>query len=284
MNVEALRSLLTAAECGSFSVAAARLGVTQSTISARIQTLEKELGRPLFSRGRHGAELTIAGQELRQRGVQIVQAWDQARQQLALPDGYHGTFGIGGPVGLYDTIVMRWARWMKVDAPGIALRLDEGSSNMLCDHLSTGMIDAAIMYLPRRQQGLKVEELFEEQLVLTAHPSAAADWQSNYAFVDWGQEFRAEHARAFPDLPSPGVAIGLGALGLRYVQALEGAAYLPLRMVEGMIVAGDLVQVDAAPVFRRPVFLVQRSQPRDPALLDRALSGLRSILDASERP
>ena len=61
MNLDAIRSFLHVSETGSFSVAAQRLGVMQSTISGRIQALEEELGCLLFSRGRGGAELTPAG-------------------------------------------------------------------------------------------------------------------------------------------------------------------------------------------------------------------------------
>lgn len=284
MNIEALRSFLEAAECGSFSLAAARIGVTQSTVSSRIQGLEEAVGRPLFTRGRHGAELTAAGHDLRQHGLQIVQTWDQARQELALPPSYHGTFGMGGPVGLYDTILMRWVSWMKRRSPGIAIRLDEGSSDTLSEGLASGRIDAAVMYLPRQRPGLRTEVLFEEQLVLASHPSLGREWRANYAFVDWGSEFRANHARAFPDLPTPGVTVRLGALGLRYVLSLEGAAYLPLRMIEADLAAGRLVRAPDAPAFRQPVFLVHPAEPGDGDLLALALSGLREVTSDTSEP
>ncbi|MDF1669952.1 MAG: LysR substrate-binding domain-containing protein [Roseovarius sp.] len=48
---------------GSFSAAAARLGVTQSTITQHITKLEKRVGTLLLVRGRDGVELTSAGQD-----------------------------------------------------------------------------------------------------------------------------------------------------------------------------------------------------------------------------
>mgnify|MGYP003627245678 CR=1 FL=1 len=48
---------------GSFSAAAARLGVTQSTITQHITNLEKRVGTLLLVRGRDGVELTSAGQD-----------------------------------------------------------------------------------------------------------------------------------------------------------------------------------------------------------------------------
>ncbi|MEM6312109.1 MAG: LysR family transcriptional regulator [Pseudomonadota bacterium] len=49
---------------GSFSAAAARMGVTQSTITQHVGNLEKAMGTLLLRRGRDGVELTPAGQEL----------------------------------------------------------------------------------------------------------------------------------------------------------------------------------------------------------------------------
>lgn len=48
---------------GSFSAAALRMGVTQSTITQHIGNLEKAVGTPLLRRGRDGVELTPTGQE-----------------------------------------------------------------------------------------------------------------------------------------------------------------------------------------------------------------------------
>jgi len=48
---------------GSFSAAAARMGVTQSTITQHIGNLEKTVGTLLLRRGRDGVELTPTGQE-----------------------------------------------------------------------------------------------------------------------------------------------------------------------------------------------------------------------------
>ena len=47
MDTENLRSFLEVAEHGSFTVAASRLNLAQSTVSARIRGLEEQLGRRL---------------------------------------------------------------------------------------------------------------------------------------------------------------------------------------------------------------------------------------------
>ncbi|MGY8526196.1 LysR family transcriptional regulator [Paracidovorax citrulli] len=60
-----LRIIKTLSECGSRSVAAARLGINASTVSRRVAQAEAALGVALFDRRRAGYTLTAEGMELR---------------------------------------------------------------------------------------------------------------------------------------------------------------------------------------------------------------------------
>lgn len=61
MELAQLDAFITAAECGSFSRAAEILHVAQPSLSNRIQSLEREIGQPLFERMGRGVKLTDAG-------------------------------------------------------------------------------------------------------------------------------------------------------------------------------------------------------------------------------
>ena len=63
MDTELARTFLEIVSTGSFIRAAERLNVGQTTVSARIRTLEQQLGRPLFVRNKGGASLTPAGEQ-----------------------------------------------------------------------------------------------------------------------------------------------------------------------------------------------------------------------------
>lgn len=66
-----LRVLLMVLREGSFTRAASRLGVEQSTISRRIAALESTLGRPLFERDRRGPIATDLGERLRTHAERV---------------------------------------------------------------------------------------------------------------------------------------------------------------------------------------------------------------------
>ena len=66
MNTEFLRSFLDVVETGSFTRSACRLHVSQSTISGRVQELEREVGQTLFTRAERSEERRV-GKECRSR-------------------------------------------------------------------------------------------------------------------------------------------------------------------------------------------------------------------------
>ena len=95
--------------------------------------------------------------------------------------------------------------------------------------------------------------------------------------------FRAQHGEMFPDMETPAVSVGLGALGLQYILQNGGSGFFPLRMVEPLIEQGELQRVRGALTARRPAYVVYTANPKDEDVLARALEGLRHIAtDSSE--
>ena len=124
-----------------------------------------------------------------------------------------------------------------------------------------------------------VEKLLVEKLVMvsTRPRKVTSDWVADYGFVDWGDDFRSEHRQAFPEMETPAVSVGLGAMGLQHILANGGSGYLPLRTVRPLLKAKRLHRVAKAPVFQRPAYRVYSADPNDEALLERALEGLRHV-------
>jgi DNA-binding transcriptional LysR family regulator len=78
LNPHHLKSFLTVNETGSFTLAATRLGVRQSTITQHIQRLEKTLQRHLVFRDTHQVRLTAEGEALLAYARRILDLNDQA--------------------------------------------------------------------------------------------------------------------------------------------------------------------------------------------------------------
>ena len=278
MNIDLARTFLEIVDTGNFNKAAERLSVTQSTVSMRIKALEDELGRPLFVRSKSGTQLTAAGMQFRRYATTMVRIWEQARQELALPPGFRTVLTVGGEVSLWDRLLVQWIPWMRTAMPEVALRVEVGLSDGLMRKLIEGLLDVCVMYSPTSRPGLHIEKLVDERLVLVStRRRSAEEWDDDYVLVDWGPDFRAAHSQAFPDLKTPAVSVGLGAMGLQHILAHGGTGYFPMRVARPHIAAGRLFVVSGAPEFRRPAYLVCAEDETREDWFTTALDGLRYV-------
>jgi DNA-binding transcriptional LysR family regulator len=278
MNIDLARTFLEIVETGNFNKAAERLHVTQSTVSMRIKALEDELGRSLFTRSKAGTELTAAGMQFRRYATTLVRVWEQARQEIALPPGFRTVLNVGGQFSLWDRLLVQWIPWMRTALPDVALRAEVGASDGLMRQLAEGILDIGVMYSPQSRPGFHIEKLLEERLIMVStRRRTVAEWDEGYVFVDWGPEFRQGHGQSFPDLKTPAVSVGLGALGLQHILSYGGTGYFPMRTVRSYLATGRLFEVPGAPDFRRPAWLVYTREEGRDEWFHTALDGLRYV-------
>ena len=275
MDITLARTFLDIVSAGSFLRAAERLHVTQTAVSARVRTLEQQVGARLFVRNKAGASLTPAGEQFGRYASMLVQVWERARHQVAVPPGRRSVLTIGCEMSLWDPLLLDWLLWMRTEAPQLALRTEVGFPSELIDRVASGMLDIAVVYAPQQRPGLRIELLIEEKLVLvTTHKRRNAPDPKDYVYVDWGAEFAAQHSLAFPELGNAGVIAGLGPLGREYVLAAGGSGYFRLAVVRHHLESGKLRRVPGAPEFLYPAYAVFASGA-DAAVVNPALEGLR---------
>jgi len=279
MNIEHLRAFLEVAETGSFQLAAEKLHVTQSTISARIKTLEERLNRLLYIRKRNGAVLTSAGNHLHRHALTAVQAWERARQEIALPDDFTGIFSLGIQINHWNNLAPPWLQWMEQGAPHIATRVISDYSDPLMRMLRDGLLDMAILYAPQQRPNLYIEKFMEETIILVSTEPRGIEVGrvAGYVFVDWGDDFRAQHSLAFPEASIPRLSVGLGSVGLEHILKYGGSGYFLENSVLPFIEEGKLHRVEDAPVFLRPTYLGYPETPPDLSLQAIAIHGLKKV-------
>src|SRR4029079_18038337 len=84
IDIRLLRHFVTVVEAGGFSLAAARLNVSESTISQQMSDLEARLGMRLCDRGRVGVRLTRHGDEVYKATVELLEDMSRFRDRLAV--------------------------------------------------------------------------------------------------------------------------------------------------------------------------------------------------------
>jgi len=177
MDIRQLEYLVAVAEELNFTRAADRVYAAQSTVSAGIQALERELGAPLFDRDPHGVRLTSVGEAVLREARGAVDAIDRMR------DAARGDGELRGivRVGIFTNLTM-------MDLPGIMgafhrrhplvdLRLGPSPSGStgLAEEVRQGRLDIAFVGLPDRLPGLLEHELAVSPFVAllpASHPLA----------------------------------------------------------------------------------------------------------------
>ncbi|MGH8137611.1 MAG: LysR family transcriptional regulator [Steroidobacteraceae bacterium] len=256
MNTELARTFLVVIATGSFVDASQRLHVTQSTVSTRIQRLEEALGAELFVRNKAGTTLTPAGQQFQRHAALLTRTVEQARQEIGIVSGYHATLTVGGRIGLWEDLLLRWLPIFASFAPDVAVRALIGSEEDLMQALIDGRSNIGVMNTPQARPGLTVEPLLEEQLVMVStQADQPPEPTSDYIYVDWGTDFFAQHCLAFPNFAGAALTINDGSLGLQRLLAYGGTGYFPVRMLRGHERTGRVRRVAGAPEFRLPAYL-----------------------------
>ncbi len=282
MDITLLKTFLEVAATGSFVSASDRLYVTQSAVSLRIQRLEDSLGKPMFTRSKAGAELTNAGREFERYALSIIRVWEEARQQVAIPEGFTRSLTIGAQYSLWPRLGFRWIDGLRTDMPDLNIRAELGMPDRLTRFLIEGIMHVGLLYMPQLRPGLVAQQVLEEELVMVASWSEPTmDLADRYVFIDWGPEFVGAHALALPELTNPGLTFSLGAMAAEYIVNRQAAGYLPARYVKRYLDAGQLHLVPDAPRFPYPVWAVWRDD-LDPTIRSAAEAALQRVASVAE--
>lgn len=261
MNLDELRTFLEVVETGSLVTAARRLNVTPSTVTARINGLEDEIGQKLLHRNKSGAELTSPGFKFRRYAELMVQLWGQARAEVSLPKGFEGVCNIGLDFDLWSSFGQRFLDHVRAHSPGVALAFWPGEQRMIDRWLSSGLVDIAFCYAPQSGERFASRVLWDDELVMVSRePMAAPALDARYVYVDHGEEFRRLHAAAFPGDVTSALVIASSDWALDHLLRNGGSGYLPLRHAAAPLSQGRLHRVPGAPSLHRRVYVVENAQ------------------------
>ncbi|WP_372740161.1 LysR family transcriptional regulator [Neptunomonas sp.] len=279
MQLSQIKTFLEVLETGSIVKAANHLHITQSTASSRIQQLENEINQKLFTRTHSGVKVLPAGLRFQPYALRILQAWQQANQDIILPEGFKGLFSLAIQATLWERFSSLWIAWMKINVPEYVLRVEADWSQRMMHNLSDGYLDIALTSVPHAVSGLKTEKLMDDPLILvSSSPLPLKECLgANYIYIDWGPAFNEQHRLAFPNLDTPTLTVGLSDQALQIILKEEGSAYLSLKSVNEKLEQGTLHRVAGAPQLIVPLYLTYPENHANPEILNLGLQGLRDL-------
>jgi len=145
VELRQLEYFLAVVEEGSFTAAAARLYMVQSSLSASLLSLERELGTELFIRGRRGTELTDAGRALLEPARAALAETDRARDAVAEVRGLlRGSVRIATVAVPRRLNVIETIRRFQREHPDVEIDLLHDGARDLVGLVADGEVDFAI--------------------------------------------------------------------------------------------------------------------------------------------
>lgn len=256
MTLDQLRGFLTVAETSSFHRAARSLGTPQPTLSARVKALENHLGFQLFRRANNGVRLTREGHRFRQHAEVAVSAMEIARGSGQLPKGSSRTLSIGLPTYLAEDLGSHLIQQLPTD---VVVRIEPDYSGSLIGQVADGLLDVAIVFVPRLSSDLQVECIGDVEVVLVATPECDDPSTlsiGNYIHVQWGHTFAQFQSEALGARELPRLNVNSPSLALKLILERGGSAYLDRQTVAPHVASGRLRIVATRPAYKRPAYLV----------------------------
>jgi DNA-binding transcriptional LysR family regulator len=174
MDLALLRTFVTVHRAGSFTRAAALLGLSQPAVTSQIRTLERQLGRPLFLRQARGVTPTTIGDELAHKAAPHLDALVEIAETGLDDESSLRTLHLAGPPEFTaERALPALTELTGEDGQGFALRASFGNAEEILEGLAAGHHDLAISTARPRGALLTASTLCDEEHVLVASPSWA---------------------------------------------------------------------------------------------------------------
>lgn len=266
MDLALLRTFVTVHRAGSFTRAAALLGLSQPAVTSQIRTLERQLGRPLFLRKARGVTPTSVGDELAHRAAPHLDALVEIAEGGLEVEAPLRTLHLAGPPEfMAERVLPALVGMTGAEGPAVRLRTSFGSTDDVLEGLAAGHHDLAVATRRPRGTLLSAGTLCDEEHLLVA----GARWAGRFApgavrrggaevlakvpVVDVHESlpFARRYWTTVFDAPPPEhaalVAPDLRAI-LSCVVAGAGLAVLPRYLCEEALLRGELVTLLEPPV------------------------------------
>ncbi len=264
MQTDLIDTFLDLAETRSFRRTAERLGLTQSTVSARLMALEQALGVRLFERSRAGTDLTTEGKRFEPHARVLRHEWNEARRRIAVPTGAAHLVRLGIQNDLAAIHLGAWVAEFRRQFPDTALYIEPDYSNQMCADLLTGILDFAVMFSPKPHPDLHFETTGEVayRMVSTTTDRLAGVAPDRFVFAHFSPAFEEMHRQITPQLAAAPVSVGQSGSVASLLLAMGGSGYVLDKTAEDLIAAGRLQAVSDAPVLRQPVYAAMHIRHR----------------------
>jgi DNA-binding transcriptional LysR family regulator len=254
LETRQLLAFVTIVKTGSFTNAARQLHLTQSALSHQIKSLETQLEAPVFARLGKRVVLTQSGEVLLPYATAVLDQLQAARDAITtLREPGHGRLRVSAASYSCYQILPHVLREFCAQYPHVELFVGAEYTDKAVQGLLGGSLDVGIFVLPPSTDGLYVESLCKDELVVIVAPQHAWARRRHVQWADLATQVLITYNHASEtfqliqrELHKRGVSIHEtmevwhGAAVMEMVKVGLGVALLPRWVIREEVQAGTL--------------------------------------------
>jgi DNA-binding transcriptional LysR family regulator len=287
-----VRTFLAVAESGSLNAAARVLGMTQPTISRRMEDLEYRLGARLFQRSSRGISLTEAGETVHDLAATMARFGESIVRNVAGRDKTHvGRVRLAAPDGLASYVLMPALPAFQMANPAIHLSVDcglwpdspfDGDVDLSLDMHETGPADTVSVPVATLHYALFAAA---EYLSVYGTPKSLAEvadhrWVRHTSHKEQPNTWHPK-AAAVTELAGQQLVSNSSATTFQAIKHGAGIGGLPTYI---LTFEPDLVMLDFEPMAHPILYLRHRASAERQSRVMRVKEWILGLFDAADQP
>ena len=273
MNIEAIESFILLAKNKNFTKTAEIQYVVQSTISNRINELERYVGKELFYRNNRNVELTEAGKAFLPYAKRILVLKKDGIIKARSTGKYEDRLAIGVVDSIYKGTLSSIIKEYFNEFSNIAVKLKVNDSEEIIRLLRNEILDVGFIYTNPKLSKFKVIDFYEDEIILvTSHnykEGIKEEITSNdflevpLLYADLGAEFFKWLSEAIGDSPLLKLSVDRISYVVDFVKDGFGYAFVTKSSVEKELLEKELIQInlkDLEPPSKKVYMVVNESK------------------------
>lgn len=289
MEYEQMETFLIVAKTKSFSRAAEILHVAQTTVSVRIQQLERHVGRRLIDRNTRSLELTEAGTALYPYIERVMDLIGEGKCVMELSDRFSGRLIIGGLNSLWDQTFSNYLTSYINHHPDVAIKVVNGHSDEIYSKIKDGTVDIGFVSSPAPNHSFVTVPLYNEGILLVKSPSyhlkmktinLAKSTNLPMIYMDWGPPFSDWLKTETRGMNFFGLEVDSSTLLIELLKSNTGIGFLLENLAKKYIQNGELEEIRYTGEHQSPlktIYLAYSKRKKDKVEIKEFASYMKNI-------
>ncbi|MEH7419393.1 LysR family transcriptional regulator [Neobacillus drentensis] len=257
MNIDHLDAFMHVVHLESIHKAAEALYLSQPTVTARIKTLEQDLGIELFLRKGRSLTLSEEGKAFIPYAEQIIRTYQQGKKLLK-KEGHPEEIVIGANLITSQYFIPFALTFLKKVHPELRFKFISASNEILLERLLQKQVDIAFMK-DVNHRGVQKHELLNNAVKLVVYPGHSFQIQkkitvqqlANEPMVffecgafDWNRVYHLfEAANIEPNIE---FLVDHLEVAKSIILNKQGIGFLPSLSIQAELQRGDLIEIDVS--------------------------------------